>query len=67
MPLKYVWAMPLAVRVVGMIHGLLFLAYLALLTYIHTEKNWPARRTALAFVASVVPFGVFVFNHYETR
>jgi len=67
MPLKYIWAMPLAVRIVGMAHGLLFVAYVGLLTYLHTEHNWPAKRTALAFVASMVPFGVFFFNHYENQ
>ena len=31
MPLKYAFGLPLAVKIVGMAHGVLFLAYCALL------------------------------------
>jgi integral membrane protein len=59
MPLKYVWDMPEWVRAVGMAHGLLFLAYVALVAYIRADDDWSFRKTALALVASVVPFGTF--------
>lgn len=62
MPLKYVWGLPLAVRIVGSIHGALFLIFLVALFRAATEREWPLRRSLLAFVSSVVPFGTFVFD-----
>lgn len=62
MPLKYFAGLPIFVRVVGMAHGVLFLAYLALLAQVAIEHSWPKTRVALAFVASLVPFGPFWFE-----
>jgi integral membrane protein len=62
MPLKYWAGEPLAVRIVGMAHGVLFLAYLALLAQVAIEHSWTKARVALAFVASLVPFGPFWFD-----
>jgi integral membrane protein len=62
MPLKYAYGMPTAVKYVGWVHGVLFMLYLASLTYVQAEKNWPARRTLLAAIAAVLPFGPFVFH-----
>ncbi|MFP2899418.1 DUF3817 domain-containing protein [Corallococcus sp. 4LFB] len=59
MPLKYVLHMPLGVRVVGMAHGLLFMAYLYTLTMAAIEYRWGVKRIAVAFVASLVPGGTF--------
>lgn len=57
MPLKYVWDYPHAVRVVGMAHGVLFVAFVMALTYASSDRGWPARRWLELFVASLVPFG----------
>ena len=62
MPLKYIWGMPEAVRVVGSIHGALWIGYLAALGDTWMNRNWHWRRAAVAFVASVLPFGPFVFE-----
>jgi integral membrane protein len=62
MPLKYVWGIPLAVRIVGSLHGALFLIFLVALFRAASEREWPLRRSFLAFVSSVVPFGTFVFD-----
>ncbi len=62
MPLKYLAGWPLGVRVVGMIHGILFLAYLALLFRVASENEWRWRDWIAGFVASIVPFGFFVFD-----
>lgn len=67
MPLKYAAGMPLAVRVVGLLHGILFLVFLGALLRAATEHAWPARRSAAAFVASIVPFGTFVFDRSLRR
>ena len=62
MPLKYLAGWPLGVRVIGMAHGILFLAYLALLYRIASECEWSYRRSAGALAAALLPFGFFVFD-----
>ena len=62
MPLKYLLGLPLAVRVVGSLHGALFLIFLVALFRAAAEREWPLARSFLAFVSSVVPFGTFVFD-----
>lgn len=67
MPLKY-WAnLPLAVRVVGSVHGLLFVVFVAALFRAAVERSWPPRRWVLAFFSSLVPFGTFVFDRSLRR
>jgi integral membrane protein len=62
MPLKYLADQPLAVRIVGSIHGMLFIVFLAALYRAGSIRRWPVRRSVHAFVASIVPFGTFVFD-----
>lgn len=59
MPLKY-WAnMPGAVRIVGSLHGILFVAFVVLLYLVREKENWSIVKTLGAFVASLIPFGTF--------
>ena len=67
MPLKYAAGMPLAVRVAGSIHGLLFIVFIATLYRVSLRRNWPLRRAFRAFVCSIVPFGAFVFDRSLRR
>ena len=62
MPLKYLAGLPLAVRIVGSVHGALFLVFLVALYRAGRERRWPLRRWVTAFVSSIVPFGTFVFD-----
>jgi integral membrane protein len=62
MPLKHFAGMPIAVRVAGMTHGILFLAFVVALFRAATAQDWPFRRWVLAFVSSLLPFGTFVFD-----
>jgi len=65
MPLKYIWDNPSWVRVVGMVHGVLFVAYVAWAIWIYLELKWSLQRLALVILASIVPFGTFyVENKY---
>lgn len=59
MPLKYYYHMPLPNYVVGVIHGTLFLAYMLLLLRVSVLNKWTFLKMALAFVASLIPFGTF--------
>jgi integral membrane protein len=67
MPLKYLAGLPLAVRVVGSVHGVLFLVFIAVLYRTASERGWPLRRWVIAFVSSVVPFGTFLFDRSLRR
>ncbi len=60
MPLKYLAGKPEMVRVVGAIHGALFLAYLLILVQAKIEYEWSIKTLLLGMVASVLPFGPFV-------
>lgn len=59
MPLKYVWGNPEYVRIVGMAHGLLFVAYVLLAIMTKFELEWKVKTLLIVLVASVIPFGTF--------
>lgn len=62
MPLKYFADVPQAVTVVGWAHGVLFVAFIALLLNCAVKYRWSFVKIALAFIAGLVPFGTFVLN-----
>lgn len=62
MPLKYLADIPAAVRITGWAHGVLFLAFCAILALVFFRDRWPMPRTALVFVAALVPFGPFAID-----
>ncbi|GAA2422538.1 hypothetical protein GCM10010191_37920 [Actinomadura vinacea] len=55
MPFKYMADTPQLVQLVGPIHGVLFLAYVALVLVGRGAMGWNAARTVLALIASVLP------------
>ena len=59
MPLKYAANLPVAVMIAGMVHGLLFLAYVALAWDQRVAQKWDAGRFLTVLVASVIPTGPF--------
>ena len=62
MPLKYGFNLPQTVQVVGMAHGVLFVAYVIFLFIVWREEHWTLGKAALAFAMSLVPFGTFWFD-----
>jgi integral membrane protein len=62
MPLKYMAGMPMAVRIAGLTHGLLFIGFLVALGNAATLRAWPPRSIARAILAAVLPFGTFVLD-----
>ena len=67
MPLKYAAGMPLAVRIVGSVHGFLFVTFMIALYRVVVERKWPLRRALRGFLYSVTPFGAFVFDRSLVR
>ena len=62
MPLKYVWGMPIAVKIVGWAHGLLFTAFGVALLQVWTQRGWPLSRVMLVFFAALFPGGPFLID-----
>lgn len=65
MPLKYIFGMPEMVQIVGMAHGVLFIAYLIGAVWMYKPLNWNLKTLFIVIACSVLPFGPFyVENKY---
>lgn len=60
MPLKYGYDLPGPNYVVGMAHGLLFIAYNIFVLYNAYRLRWGWQNTFWSGLASLLPFGTFV-------
>jgi integral membrane protein len=60
MPLKYLADIPAAVKYVGWLHGVLFIAYIFQLLYLGSELKWSLKRIFVYFVAAFLPIAPFV-------
>ncbi len=62
MPLKYLASLPVAVTIVGGLHGLLFIGFMIMIWEVKNEfkKDWAW--VAKAFIASILPFGTMVMD-----
>jgi integral membrane protein len=60
MPMKYFFGFPMAVKIVGMAHGVLFIAYCLLLALQMRANKWNLLFGIYLFVATLIPFGTFV-------
>jgi integral membrane protein len=60
MPLKYMAGMPLAVKIVGWLHGILFVIFCVALLRTWLAARWPVMRCAVIFIAALLPFGPFI-------
>ncbi len=61
-PLKAYFGIPEAVKMIGPIHGMLFLAFNAMLMVNSNNGNLTGKQALLGSVASFIPFGTFVFK-----
>jgi len=62
MPLKYFFNQPMAVTVVGWIHGILFVAFLSLAWEVKSDRSKNMKWFATAFAAALLPTGTFFFD-----
>ena len=62
MPLKYVWGFALAVKIVGWVHGILFIAYMLLAFQNAKAYRWSWFFSATVVAASLIPLGTFWLN-----
>ncbi len=59
MPMKYYFGYPMAVKVAGMIHGILFILFCLLLLIAYKDTKWSFSENIIFFIASLIPFGTF--------
>ena len=62
MPLKYFAGMPMAVTVVGSLHGVLFVAFAILAREVKSEYKKNFNWLVKAGLASIIPFGTFYMD-----
>ncbi|MFM9910036.1 MAG: DUF3817 domain-containing protein [Chitinophagaceae bacterium] len=62
MPLKYFFNFPMAVKIVGWLHGVLFVTFLILAWIVRTDRNKNIQWFALATIAAFIPLGTFWFD-----
>ncbi|WP_239330871.1 DUF3817 domain-containing protein [Frankia sp. CiP3] len=65
--LKYGTGHPGGVRVLGPIHGGLFLAYCAIMIAVARDHRWPVSKTLLALGAAVLPIAPYVVERRWLR
>lgn len=58
-PIKYFGDDPQYVKMLGMPHGLLFVAYVILAFLLKNEYKWNNKTFFIVLIASVLPFGTF--------
>lgn len=67
MPMKYIFDEPIYVRIIGMAHGLLFIAYVILAIMLKYEENWNWKKFGAIATASVIPLGTFYIEKKYLR
>lgn len=65
--IKYSQDAPGGVQVMGPIHGMLFLAYVAIALGVRGPAGWSPRATLGVLAGAVLPFGGFVVDRWLAR
>jgi integral membrane protein len=59
MPVKYLFDYPILVEIIGMVHGLFFIAYVLFAIFYTFKLKWSVLQFTIIFFASFIPFGTF--------
>lgn len=62
MPMKYVLHSPIYVEIIGMVHGILFIAYVSNAIRYKIKLNWNFKTFGIVCIASIIPFGTFYID-----
>lgn len=62
MPLKYYFNYPIAVKINGWIHGVLFVGYIIAVLRTAILIKWDVFRVGIALAASLIPFATFILD-----
>jgi len=67
-PLKYIYSAPLWVKIMGPLHGLLFLLFVINTLSVGVEYRWRFRTTTWkVLLACIIPFGTFYIDRKILR
>jgi integral membrane protein len=66
-PIKYFAGNDAYVKLLGMPHGLLFIAYIFIAIVLKYDLNWKPKTFLIILGASVIPFGTFYINKEYLR
>lgn len=61
-PIKYLLNDPQYVKLLGMPHGILFVAYVAFAFLFKKEFSWTNKEFLMVLLASIIPFGTFYID-----
>lgn len=61
-PIKYFLDDPQYVKLLGMPHGLLFVAYIVIAYLIKADMQWKGGDFRIVLLASIIPFGTFYID-----
>ena len=61
-PIKYLMNDPQYVKILGMPHGILFVAYVALAILFKNQFGWNLKQFFIVLIASLIPFGTFYID-----
>jgi integral membrane protein len=67
MPLKYLWHWPIGVRVVGALHGILFVALMLMLFQARINDRIRTRQALALAILAVLPFGFLGFSRVVAK
>ena len=62
-PIKYYANNPTLVKLLGMPHGLLFVAYVILSLVNSKKHDWNFSKTLVVLISSIIPFGTFYVDY----
>lgn len=63
MPLKYSYQMGMPNKIVGMIHGILFIFFCLWVIRFAIKKKWGILKTLICLVSSLFPFATFIVDY----
>ncbi|PIA77602.1 hypothetical protein BFR04_09180 [Gaetbulibacter sp. 4G1] len=61
-PIKYLAEDPQYVKLLGMPHGILFIAYIAFAFVSKKDFSWNNKQFIIVLLASIIPFGTFYID-----
>lgn len=67
MPLKYMANMPLMVKYLGWVHGVLFILYIVNVALLGGKLKWSIKRMLLYFLAAILPVAPFIVERKVKR
>lgn len=62
LPFKYWFDLPILVKIIGPIHGALFVGFILTLLAHLAKRRISARLTGIGVLASLIPFGSFIYK-----